>query len=253
MAKSSYNKFFEINDIHKHFSGAKALSGCSFAIKKGTISVIIGPNGAGKSTLFNVISGLLRPDSGKIIFNNTDITKNAPEKIARLGISRVFQKARLFDNLTVRDNLLLALNNNETSMANLFGVPKNVAQKHMLEISSSLEGLGLTSSIDKIARDLSYGQQRLVEIVRAILFPHSILILDEPVNGVAQKLKDKIRDMLLRQKELGDTILMIEHNIDFAFSVADTVFVMDKGKIIAKGSPTSIRNNKTVIDAYFGN
>ncbi|MFH1890987.1 MAG: ABC transporter ATP-binding protein [Candidatus Kuenenbacteria bacterium] len=261
--------------LKKHFGGVKAVDNCSFEIKENTITALIGPNGAGKSTVFNLISGIIKADSGKIIFQNKNITNLSPEKISNLGISRLFQQTKLFNNLTVKDNLLLAIDNNDTKFWSSFvktsedkknficrNTPRRVLIKNK-QIKEILELVGMPRNSegsasggnnfqDKLTRDLSYGQKRLVELARTILNPHNFLMLDEPVAGVNPKLRQKIIKILLKLKKDGETILLIEHNMNFTLKIADWVIVMDEGKVIAEDKPEDIRNNKKVLEAYLG-
>ncbi len=283
----------KISNLKKHFGGVKAVDGCDFEIKENLITALIGPNGAGKSTVFNLISGLLKADAGKIFFkkqitnnkkqtnskfkttnskqipnlsrakprdsnvqnsklNYLDITNLPPEKISNLGISRLFQQTKLFNNLTVKDNLLLAIDNNDTKFwRSFFGsnkIPKYKAEK----ISDILKLVELEKMGNHLSRDLSYGQKRLVELGRTILNPHTFLMLDEPVAGVNPKLRQKISEILLALKKQGETILLIEHDMNFTFGLADWVIVMDEGKVIARDKPMEIKNNPNVLEAYLG-
>ncbi|MBU4257139.1 ABC transporter ATP-binding protein [Patescibacteria group bacterium] len=245
----------KIEDLNKFFGGIKAVDGCSFEIKEKTITALIGPNGSGKTTIFNLISGILRPDSGKIMLGGKDITDKSIEDISNLGISRLFQQTRLFNNLTVRENLLLALDNEDTKFWSVFVLRASADKKNKFEkkIQEMLELVGLEEFADKLARDLSYGQKRLIELSRAILNPHNFLMLDEPVSGVAPRLREKIKEILIGLKEKGETILLIEHDMNFAFKISDDVIVLEKGRVIAEGKPDEIKNNPRVLEAYLGN
>ena len=242
----------ELKKLKKYFGGVKAVDDCSFAIEKGQITALIGPNGAGKSTVFNVISGIARADSGNIIFSNRDIINLSPEKISNLGFSRIFQQSSLFDNLTVEDNLFLAFDNEDTKFwKNLLGFNKATKIKKG-KIREMLDLVDMEKLGENLARDLSFGQKRLIELVRAIINPHSILMLDEPVAGVNPKLREKIAKILLELKREGETILLIEHDMDFTLNIADKVVVMEKGTVIAEGDPEHIKNNRKVLEAYLG-
>lgn len=236
-----------IQNLHKSFGGVKAVNGCSFEIEKGTITAIIGPNGAGKSTVFNLISGIIKAGSGKIILDGQDITNLSIEKISNMGISRILQHSNLFSNLTVEENLLLAINNQDTKFwKNLFLGKKPQHQ----EYPQILKKLGIESHKNSMAKDLSFGQKRLVEIARAVLNAHKLIILDEPVAGVNPVLREKIQKILLDLKKQGETILLIEHDTNFTLSISDKIIVIDEGKVVAEGNPEKIRGNLEVVKAY---
>jgi branched-chain amino acid transport system ATP-binding protein/neutral amino acid transport system ATP-binding protein len=242
----------QIQNLSKSFGGVKAVNDCSFEVKRGTITALIGPNGSGKSTVFNLVSGVLKADSGKIIFDGKEITNKSPEYISNLGISRMFQQSRLFKNLTVRENLLLAIDNEDTKFwKNLIGLNKITKEKEE-KIKEMLKLVEMEKFENKLTRELSFGQKRLIELVRTILNPHKLLMLDEPVAGVNPKLRKIIAKVLLKLKKEGKTILLIEHDMNFALSLADEVIVMDEGKVIAKGKPKEIKNNPKVLEAYLG-
>jgi branched-chain amino acid transport system ATP-binding protein/neutral amino acid transport system ATP-binding protein len=242
----------KIKNLKKYFGGVKAVDDCSFEVKKGTITALIGPNGSGKSTVFNLISGILKADSGKIIFQDKEITNLSPETISNLGISRMFQHSRLFKNLTVKENLLLAFDNEDTKFwKNLFNLNKVTREKEE-KIEEMLRSIEMEGYKDETTKGLSYGQKRLVELARTILNPHSLLMLDEPVAGVNPKIRSEIAKILLKLKEQGETILLIEHEMNFVLGIADEVIVIDEGKIIAEGKPEEIKNNPKVLEAYLG-
>ncbi|MBU0661456.1 ABC transporter ATP-binding protein [Patescibacteria group bacterium] len=242
----------KIKKISKNFGGVKAVNNCSFKVEPNTITALIGPNGAGKSTLFNLISSVIKPDTGKIFFDQKDITNSLPEEVSNAGISRLFQKARLFENLTVEDNLLLALDNTDTKFwFNLFSKTPKQTDK-IQKVKKILEMLGMKKTKNVLAKDLSYGQKRLIELGRTILNPHSFLMLDEPVAGVSPKLRTKISEILLDLKKQGETILLIEHDMAFTLGIADRVIVLDQGSVLTEGTPKQIKNNKQVLKAYLG-
>ncbi len=245
----------QVKNLRKYFGGVKAVDDCSFEIKEGKITALIGPNGSGKTTVFNLVSGILNADNGKIIFDAYDITNKSPEYIANiggLGISRMFQQARLFNNLTVKENLLLAFDNEDTKFwKNLLGLNKSIEKKEE-SIKEILKLMRLWENVNYLCKSLSYGQKRLLELARTILKPHKLLMLDEPVAGVTPILRNEIARILLNLREKGDTILLIEHDINFIFEISDRIIVMDEGTIIAQGRPQDIKDNKKVLDAYLG-
>lgn len=223
-----------VDELSKQFGGVYAVRNCSFQIKEGTITSIIGPNGAGKTTAFNVICGLQVQDEGKVFLDGKDVSRLPAHQRARRGISRTFQQARLFKNLSVRDNLLLA------------------RQARDDELDALLKKVHFPLSMETMASDLSYGQTRLVEIARALLKPHKLLMLDEPTAGVNPKVRRELRDILLKLKEEGNTILLIEHDMEFVMSMSDEVIVMAEGTVLTRGTPKQVQSDKRVLEAYLG-
>lgn len=223
-----------LKNVSKSFGGVKAVDRCSFEVKGNTITSLIGPNGAGKTTLFNIISGLTKPDSGAIRLLNKDITKLAAYKIAQAGISRTFQLTKVFRNMGVKDNLLIA---------------KNASEEEMKKV---LESVYLCKSLDTIASELSYGQQRLLEIARALLMPHSLLMLDEPTAGVNPKIRQELKSILKKLKKEGKTVLLIEHDMEFVMDISDVVIVLNEGKVLKIGKPADVAKDKRVLEAYLG-
>lgn len=227
-------KILKLIDINKSFGGLKAVDSLSLDVSHGEITALVGPNGSGKSTVFNLVSGILNTDSGEIIYNDIDITNFPIEKISSLGISRAFQHPRLFENLTVRENLLLAMNNDDTKFwKNLFGY--KIAEEKMKETLGIIE---MQEAEKKISRHLSYGQKRLVELGRSVLSQHKLLLLDEPTAGLSPELKEKIADLILYLKKENKTIFFIEHDMDFVLKVADNIILIDEGKIVSSGKNT---------------
>lgn len=243
----------KIKNLSKHFGGVNAVSDCSFEVKKGKVTALIGPNGSGKTTLFNLISGIEKPDKGKIVFEGLNITNNSIEDISNSGISRVFQHSRLFKNLTVKDNLLTALDNKDTKLwSNILGKNKTTNDKVVM-VRATLKNFGILETENQLAGELSFGQKRLVELARTVLNPHTLLMLDEPIAGVTPKIRKNIFKLLQDLKKLGETILIIEHDMLFTLELADDIIVLDAGKVIATGSSKEIKKNKLVLEAYLGN
>ncbi len=236
-------------DIYKRFGGIKAIDGCTFAVEQNKITAIIGPNGSGKTTMFNVISKLVKMDRGIIEFNGKDVTPLKDYEFARLGISRTFQDVKLFQNLTIKEHLQIAISaSNERFFLNLL---KGKASETMF-INEVLDLVGLDKQIDTYATDLSYGQRKLLDLAIAIAKPHTLLMLDEPVAGVNPRLRDSIKDILRELNDRGESILLIEHDMNFVMDLVDHIFVMDAGRVIAEGVPEEIQKNPNVLEAYLG-
>lgn len=240
----------KIQNLSKKFGGVTAIDNCSFEIEVGKITALIGPNGSGKTTIFNLISGIEKPEKGKIFFNGENLVGCSIEEVSNFGISRVFQQSKLFKNLTVRENLLLAIDNEDTKFWKSIFWSNKVTREKELKIKEILNELGISKIKNKLASDLSFGQKRLVELARALLNSHHLLMLDEPVAGVNPGIKKDIAALLLKLKKNGQTILLIEHDMSFTASIADYMIVIDSGSVIAHGSPSEIKNNKQVLEAY---
>ncbi len=239
----------EVKGVTKAFGGVKALNNASLTVTSGKITALIGPNGSGKSTLFEIISGLQKQDHGKIYFMNKEITGLSAYRIANQGIARTFQQVRLFKNLELADHIEFALNNDDTNFfKNLF--TKTKLKEEQLRIA--LDRVGLDKRADTLAHNLSYGQRKLLDLAVALAKPHELLMLDEPVAGVTPKLRTEIKKILLEEKKEGKSILLIEHDMEFVMDIADVVYVLAQGEIIAKGPPSQVKKNKAVLEAYLG-
>lgn len=233
----------------------KAVDGCSFEVEKGTIVALIGPNGAGKTTVFNLITGFLEPDKGTILLYDKDITGMPPHKINQEGLSRTFQMIRLFPKMTVLENMMLSMHNiyEEFWRSLLPSRQKNVHEAKMVDDAIKLlRFVDLEGKKNALAGNLSYGQQKLLEIAKALASDPQILLLDEPASGVNPTMLKNIGSLLKDLKKKGKTILFVEHNMDFVMKVADKVVVMDSGEEIAFGPPKIIQKNRRVLDAYLG-
>lgn len=244
-----------VDGLKKHFGGVRAVDGCSFSARKKSITSLIGPNGSGKTTVFNVVSGIMKADSGHVFLDGTDITNRKPEFIAKSGgsgISRLFQQPMLFWNMTVRENILLGLDNDDMKFwKNLLGMNRVGSEKEE-RVHEILGMVGMEDFRDFPARELSYGQKRLVELARAISKPHIMLMLDEPVAGVNPKLRKEIAKILLNLRKKGETVLLIEHDMNFTLKISDSVVVMNEGRVIAGGPPGRVEKDPLVIEAYLG-
>ena len=223
-----------LKNVSKRFGGVKAVDRCTFGIEENTITSLIGPNGAGKTTVFNIISGLTKTDSGAIKLLGKNVTGLPAYKIAQAGISRTFQLTKIFRNLTIKDNLLIANKTNENEMKKI------------------LESVYLDKPLDTVASELSYGQQRLLELARALLMTHSLLMLDEPTAGVNPKVRQELKIILKNLKKEGKTILLIEHDMEFVMDISDNVIVLNEGKVLREGKPSEIMKDKKVLEAYLG-
>lgn len=239
----------KISKVYKRFGGIHALDSCSLEIPKGKIISIIGPNGSGKSTLFNVISKIEKLDSGTIKLDSQMLNDKEDFDIAKSGISRTFQDVRLFKNLTIRDHLEIALSDNDEKLLQSIFKKEESKEDKVKEV---LKIVGLDKDLETYATDLSYGQRKLLDLAVAIAKPHQILMLDEPVAGVNPRLREKIKDILKSLNKKGETILLIEHDMNFVMDLAAYIYVLDEGKVIAEGKPKEIQNNKKVLEAYLG-
>jgi branched-chain amino acid transport system ATP-binding protein len=232
----------KIVNLTKSFGGVVAVNNLSLKISKGKIMGLIGPNGAGKTTLMNLISGLIKPDSGKIILKNKNLTDMEPHQIAQLGVSRTFQLTRVFNEMTVLENLIGIAYTKYKDLD--FIIEKSMSLLKLLE---------LTRLKDEPAINLSGGQQKLLEIGRACVTDPEILLMDEPFVGVHPKLKKiMIKFLKYLKEQKGVTILLISHDMKTVTELCDEVAAMNEGRLIARGSPKEIQKNKKVIEAYLG-
>ncbi len=238
-----------VNNIKKSFGGVEAIKGSDFVIEKNKTTALIGPNGAGKTTLFNIICGLVKPDHGDIIFENKNLNNLRPDERINLGISRTFQQVRLFKYLTILDHLRMIEDNEDTKIfKNIFS--KNKVDKEKYQ--KVLDEFGIKRSVEALASELSYGQGKLLDIVMALKKKHSLLMLDEPVAGVNSVIQNQIEDLLLSLKEKGETILLIDHDMEFVMRLADHVVVLDAGVVLTQGEPDEVLQDKRVLEAYLG-
>ncbi len=243
-----------VKDIEKNFGGLKALDGVSLDINKNTIVGLIGPNGSGKTTLINVISGFISPESGSIEFNGKDILSMEPHQIAQLGICRTFQLTRVFRRLTVLECMLLASKTHDDGLLGLFMNPGKVSRDRKADIERArklLLALDIGHLGNEYARTLSGGQQKLLSFGMVQMAQPQFVLLDEPIAGINPTLANKIFEKIELEKK-RTTFLVIEHNIDILMNFCDEIYVMNKGKITAFGTPEEIQCNKCVIDVYLG-
>lgn len=241
----------QLTGVTKTFGGVHALSDVSGEVPEGRIVGIIGPNGAGKTTLFNVVTGAYRADAGEVRLNGTALTGRPPYQIVRRGIARTFQNIRLFTSMTVFEHLLVAQPHGESWWRRLLpiGWGDPAAKQRAEEVMAFF---GLTELRDRPARSLPYGLQRKVEMARAVTARPKLLLLDEPVAGMNHDEAEEIRQLMVRLRATGLTILLIEHDMNFVMRLCDHLYVLDFGGLIAQGTPREIRSNPVVLDAYLG-
>jgi len=247
----------QLNDVSVNFSGLKALSNVSFNSYAGEVRAVIGPNGAGKTTLFNAISGYVPSTSGTISFRGESLTGLPPHDISVKGVRRTFQTGGLFPEMTALENVLAGLHVEIKSgfFGIILGLPEaREAEREALERARRLLDLmDLGGAAEQPVKDLSGGQQRMVEIVRTLATEPPLLLLDEPVVGLSPPMRDRMMDIIRRLAgEEGIGIMLIEHVIDLVMSGSDTIVVLSSGELIAEGSPKEVRQNREVLEAYLG-
>lgn len=250
------------SDISIVFGGLCAVSNFSCELKEGELVGLIGPNGAGKTTVFNMLSGVYTPTSGQISFtdrnNKIHITnKQSPAKLNKMGIARTFQNIRLFGNLTVADNVRIALHNQRivNFVDVLFRLPRLRRDEKLMtqKVEEMLSVVNLLDKKEDLAKNLSYGEQRRLEIARALASNPRLLLLDEPAAGMNPQETEELRQMIEKiRSEFNLTVLLIEHDMKFVMGICERIMVLDYGRIIAEGLPEEIRTNPQVIKAYLG-
>ncbi len=245
-----------LDNVDFRYGGLKAVSGLSMRVAEGSITSLIGPNGAGKTTIFNLISGSLRPESGRIFFRGRPIERLSAHRIAALGVGRTFQNIKLFEHLSVREHVELAryLGGESSFFGEVFGLPAALrdARRRKAAAEETLAFLGLGDVADFRAVDLPYGLQRRLEFGRALAMNAKLLLLDEPTAGMNIGETADMTALIRRVAAGGVTILLVEHDMRVVMNISDRVWVLNYGKVIASGTPEETRRNPDVVAAYLG-
>jgi branched-chain amino acid transport system ATP-binding protein len=255
-AEAEGSVILDIVDVSKRFGGLQALSGVSLRIRQGQIYGLIGPNGAGKTTFFNVITGLYQPDTGSFQLSGKPYSPSAPHEVAKAGIARTFQNIRLFGEMSVLENVMVGchVRTHQTLLGAVLRHPAARREEQAIRERSLalLEFVGIAGFAERTARHLSYGDQRRLEIARALATEPQLLALDEPAAGMNATEKLALRALLVKIQASGKTILLIEHDVKLMMGLCDRMTVLDYGKPIAEGTPGQVKANPAVIEAYLG-
>ncbi len=250
------NKYLEVTNLKKSFGGIKAVDVESLNLNRNELTSIIGPNGAGKTTFFDLISGFQDSDEGKVYLNNKNISKSQPYAISRLGMIRTFQLTKVFDRMTVLENMMFSAStvNNDSFLKSLAKLPSQKTTEKKIRDKSFeiMKELNIDHMANSYAREMSGGQKKLLELGRSIINNPSVLLLDEPLAGVNPKLAEEILQIILNLAGKGISILMVEHNIEAVMKISERVIVLAEGKVIADSTPENIRTDQKVIEAYLG-
>jgi branched-chain amino acid transport system ATP-binding protein len=245
-----------LDRVSKHFGGLSVLEDVSLEVPAGSVFGLIGPNGAGKTTVFNLVTGLLSPSGGAIALGGSSLVGQRPHRITRLGIARTFQNIRVFKEMTLRENVIVGMHSHLDYGAAqwLFSLPayRNAERRAIERAEELLSWVGLAAKAADIADSLSYGEQRKLELARALATEPRLLLLDEPVAGMNSSEKSELMAEIERIAARGYTIFLIEHDMRFVMGLCSRIAVLNFGRVIAEGPPEQIRNDPAVIEAYLG-
>ncbi len=248
--------FLELSGVTKHFGGITAVRDVGFEVGEGSIVALIGPNGAGKTTIFNLITGTLKPDNGMIRLKGKDIAGLQQHQTASTGITRTFQNLQLFNSMTVLENVMAGayLRGKKGFIRSIFSLPEKCREERRVrELSNQLlEEIGLAQEAGSTAANLPFGQQRLLEIARALASEPKVLLLDEPAAGLNVAESEVLTAYLKKLRNKGTTMILIEHDMETVMEAADKIVVLNFGEVIAEGTPAEIQVNREVIKAYLG-
>jgi ABC-type branched-subunit amino acid transport system ATPase component len=245
-----------LEGVERVFGGVRAVDGASFTVGAGEVHGLIGPNGAGKTTIINVVSGLLAPSAGEVRVEGRPTSDLPPHRIAALGVARTFQNIRLFPDLSARDNVIVGAHRRreESLLARLFGLPaaREAEQRVRARAEALLERVGLADRMREKVKNLSYGEQRRVEIARALASDPKLLLLDEPTAGMNPVEVEAVAALIAKVASEGHSVLLVEHNVRLVMDVCHAITVLDFGKVIAEGPPAKVAEDPAVITAYLG-